>query len=233
MCTTANSHAYRAALFLPTSRQARQEEDFEEGEEGAAGAAGEEGGDKAAGGKFPWSGTDRDYDYEELLGGCRARVVVVTFVCMLACVLACPCVQGGSRFLRQLRGCGVGGVVGVWTWWFLGIYGKMPIGLQLWGHGPRLRLRGAAGWVLCIGQGWYCVDITAVGSVCEECVGIGPRLRAEPLGERWCALWHLGAGAGRGRDLTAKSCWVAWIVASCQCRTRGCRWTGRRGEGGG
>lgn len=48
-------------------KKARQEEDFEEGEEGTAGAAGEEGGDKATGGKFPWSGTDRDYDYEELL----------------------------------------------------------------------------------------------------------------------------------------------------------------------
>ena len=47
--------------------QTRQEEaDFEEGEEAGAGPA-DDGGEKSAG-KFPWSGTDRDYDYEELLG---------------------------------------------------------------------------------------------------------------------------------------------------------------------
>lgn len=68
-CQAANLSARHCA----SPHQARQEEDFEEGEEGTAGAAGEEGGDKATGGKFPWSGTDRDYDYEELLGE-RCRV---------------------------------------------------------------------------------------------------------------------------------------------------------------
>ncbi|KAG2496630.1 hypothetical protein HYH03_005451 [Edaphochlamys debaryana] len=46
-------------------KKTRAEEDFEEGEEGAAGPA-DDGQEKAAG-KFPWSGTDREYDYEELL----------------------------------------------------------------------------------------------------------------------------------------------------------------------
>ncbi|EFJ51608.1 eukaryotic translation initiation factor 2 beta [Volvox carteri f. nagariensis] len=44
----------------------RQEEaDFEEGEEGAVGPA-DDGQEKSVG-KFPWSGSDREYDYEELL----------------------------------------------------------------------------------------------------------------------------------------------------------------------
>ncbi|KAG2438733.1 hypothetical protein HXX76_005278 [Chlamydomonas incerta] len=47
-------------------KKTRQEEaDFEEGDEAGAGPA-DDGGEKSAG-KFPWSGTDRDYDYEELL----------------------------------------------------------------------------------------------------------------------------------------------------------------------
>ncbi|KXZ51263.1 hypothetical protein GPECTOR_13g750 [Gonium pectorale] len=46
-------------------KKTRQEEDVEEGDEAGAGPA-DDGQEKAAG-KFPWSGTDRDYDYEELL----------------------------------------------------------------------------------------------------------------------------------------------------------------------
>jgi hypothetical protein len=50
----------------PRSQTRAEAGDFEEGEEGAAGPADD--GQELAAGKFPWSGTDREYDYEELLG---------------------------------------------------------------------------------------------------------------------------------------------------------------------
>lgn len=81
----------------PSTPQARAAEEFGDlGEEG--GAEGELGGESHAGetgeeraarkaaaaGALPWSGTDRDYTYEELLGGWRLASGVWL-------VVGCPC----------------------------------------------------------------------------------------------------------------------------------------------
>ena len=54
-----------AAVLLPQSR--KDEFDLDDDPEAAAEAAERDEG-SAAGGKFSWSNTDREYTYEELLG---------------------------------------------------------------------------------------------------------------------------------------------------------------------